>query len=79
MFISCTQTSGFDGKVGFIKGKECFSTLGQMSQNTSIYNGLNVSKGDLEVFKIKSILAEEKFVADRKAKYENYIKEFLPC
>lgn len=79
MFISCTQTSGFDGKVSFIKGKECFSTSGQMSQNTSIYNGLNVSKGDLEVFKIKSILAEEKFVADRKAKYENYIKEFLPC
>ena len=51
LFISCIQTSGFDGKVGFIKGKECFSTSGQMSQNASIYNELNVSDGDLEVLR----------------------------
>lgn len=49
-----------------------------MSQDNSIYNGLNVSNVDLEVVKIKSTLAEEKFVAGRKVKYENYVKEVLP-
>jgi hypothetical protein len=78
LFISCTQTSDFDGKVGFIKGKAYFSTSGQTSRDTSIYNGLNISGGDLEVFKAKCILAEKRFVADRKAKHGNYVKKVLP-